>query len=159
AARFLPTFEVYAIEGAFGAGPGSSLDYDNRFDLGMRVGWNLTDLCTRNEKHRMADAQRAQAHYAYEDLLAKLAAGVQEARETILGGRDEMEFIKQQIADAENSRKRSKQRLDEKIPGATASEVMQSLGAVGTAEAARLNAIREYDKAQLRLMLLVGCRP
>ena len=159
AARFMPTVEVNLVEGAFGAGPGSSLDYDNRFDLGIHLRWNLTDLCYQNEKHRMASAQREQAHLAYQDLRAKLTAGVQEARESILSGKEQIDLGQKQIEHAEKARQRSKLRIDKLVPGATPTELMLALQSVGTAQAAHINAIREYDKAQLRLMLLVGCRP
>src|SRR5207244_12389442 len=36
-ARLLPVFEVRMAEGAFGAGPGDSLTWDNRWDLGLQA--------------------------------------------------------------------------------------------------------------------------
>jgi hypothetical protein len=36
---------------------------------------------------------------------------------------------------------------------------MLSLQSLGSAQVGHLNALRDYNRAQLRLMLLVGCRP
>src|SRR5262249_11280022 len=37
--RYLPTVCVNMVEGAFGAGPGARLDWDNRWDLGIQARW------------------------------------------------------------------------------------------------------------------------
>ena len=155
-ARFLPTFEMRMAEGAFGAGQGQVLDYNNRWDLGLQMRWNLTDFAKRKEASRIADAQRNQAHLAYQDLRGKLTAGVHEARESILAGKDQIDLSKQQIEHARKARALSKTRLDKLIPGATASESLLSLQSVAMAQLAHLNAVREYNKAQLRLLILTG---
>jgi outer membrane protein TolC len=157
AGRFLPTIEVNMVEGAFGAGPGDDMRWDNRFDLGVHVRWNLTDLFTSSDRLRVADAQRQQAHLAYQDLRAKLTAGVQESRAAILYGQEELKYGEDQLKHAKQARDLSKKRIDNMLPGATA-DMMLSLQSLAQAQLNRLNAIREYDKAQLRLMLLVGCR-
>lgn len=156
--RFMPNVAFGLAEDAFGGGPGSRLDYDNRLDVGVAVYWNLTDLFTSGEKHRMMNAQRDQAHIAYQDLRARLTAGVQEARESIVTGKQEIKLGQDQINYAEQARQRSKLRIDKLVPGATPTEVMLSLQSLGMAQTNRLNAVRDYNKAQLRLMLLVGCQ-
>src|SRR5205085_8965304 len=95
--RWLPVFEMRMTEGAFGADPGAALEWRNRWDMYLQVRWDLTDLCKGCEKRRIADAQRLQAHLAYDDLRAKLAAGVQEARETILGASEEIQRGNDQV--------------------------------------------------------------
>src|SRR5262249_54874302 len=50
ASRLLPALEVRALEGGFGAGPGASLDWDNRFNLGVQFRWSLSDRCTAHER-------------------------------------------------------------------------------------------------------------
>jgi outer membrane protein TolC len=152
----MPVFEMRMIEGAFGAAPGDALTWDNRWDMSLQMRWNLTDLCTRCEKRRIADAQRQQAHLAYEDLKAKLAAGVQEARETILGGSEEIRRGIEQVRYAQDARKLSRERLDNNIQGASPSEVLLSLQSLGLAQINYVSAIRDYDKAQLRLLILTG---
>jgi len=44
--RYLPTLSVCVNEGAFGAGPDSSLDWANRLDVGVQARWNLTEWLT-----------------------------------------------------------------------------------------------------------------
>lgn len=156
--RFIPNVAFGVAEDAFGGGTGSTLDYTNRLDVGVAVYWNLTDLFTAHDRHRVMDAQREQVQLTYQDLRARLTAGVQEARETIVMGKQEIKLGQEQIDHAEQARQRSKLRIEKLIPGATPSEVMLSLQSLGMAQTNRLNAVREYNKAQLRLMLLVGCQ-
>jgi outer membrane protein TolC len=156
--RFLPSVELRMAEGAFGAGPGSVLDYENRWDMALVFRWNLTDLATRHDRQRVADAQRQQAHLAYQDLRGKLTAGVQESREAVLSGVEEIQLGKEQIKHARNARMLAKERVEKNIPGSSVSEVLLSLQSLAMAQLGHLNAVREYDKAQLRLMLLIGCQ-
>lgn len=157
--RFIPAVELCAGEGAFGAGPGDDWKWDNRFDVGVHVRWNLTDLClTSCERNRIVEAQRQQAHLAYQDLRGKLTAGVQEARETILSTRQEIIVGKEQIEHAIKAREESKRRVSKMIPGATATEELLSLQSLALAQIGHLNAIRDHNKAQIRLMLLIGSK-
>ncbi|MBL8797953.1 MAG: TolC family protein [Planctomycetia bacterium] len=156
--RFMPSVELRMTEGAFGAGPGSVLDYENRWDMALVFRWNLTDLATRHDRQRVADAQRQQAHLAYHDLRTKLTAGVRESRESILSGVEEIQLGKEQIKHARSARQLAKERVEKNIPGSSVSEVLLSLQSLAMAQLGHLNAIREYDRAQLRLMLLIGCQ-
>src|SRR5262249_6595482 len=108
-ARFLPVFEARMTEGGFGAGPDSNLTWANRFDMGLQMRWNLTDLATRCERGRIADAQRTQAHLAYEDLRAKLTAGVTEAYETIVAGTSQIGLTQEQIRQAREAQRISRE--------------------------------------------------
>src|SRR5262249_19958037 len=85
--RFLPVVEARVAEGGFGAGPGSSLSGDNRFDAFVQARWNLTELCTRHERQAAAQARKAEAHLSYADLRGQLADGVEEAVATIHSGK------------------------------------------------------------------------
>lgn len=153
--RFLPTFEARAVEGGFGAGPDANLKWDNRFDLAFQMRWNLADLAKRCDLRRAADAQRSQAHLAYQELRAKLTAGVQEAHETILAGGDIIESSRTQIRYSRDARKESRDRLDKAVEGSM-TEVFNSLQSLGSAQLNYLSAVREYDKAQIRLLILLG---
>ena len=75
---YLPTLQLNAMEGAFGAGPGSQMSFDNRFDLGLSVRWNLTQFATAEAQRKQARSKLTQAMLTYQDLQGKLAAGVQE---------------------------------------------------------------------------------
>jgi outer membrane protein TolC len=154
--RLLPVFEVYMAEGIFGTGPGSRSDWDNRWDFGVAARWNLTEHLTRCDRERAIRAKTQQAHLAYLDLRSKLTAGVYEAREAILSGREQIRAIQEQITRAKRAHKLSDDRLKNNVAGSSASEVLLSLQALSLAQASYVTVLRAYDKAQLRLMLLLG---
>ena len=156
--QYLPVFDLRLAEGGFGTGPGDSMVWDNRMDLGIQMRWNLSELWTKCEKRRLAQARIGQAHATYDDLRAKLTMGVQESREAILSERDQIAFAQQQVSAANNAYKRSRDRLGpptplkERSPG----EVLLSVRSLSAAELAYLGTIRDHDKAQLRLAILTG---
>jgi outer membrane protein TolC len=155
-ARCLPIFEVRAAEGAFGAGPGATLDFDNRLDICLQARWNLTECITARERRRVAESKIQQAHLSYQDLQAKLTAGVQEAREASLSGLDQSRFGQTQIDHAGKAYERSNYRLINNIKGRSPSEVLLAIRALGAAQLSYLHAVRDLDKAQLRLLILLG---
>ncbi len=154
--RLLPILQVNAADGAFGAGPGGSSTWNNRFDLVVQARWNLTEFLTSRERSRMAASKMQQAHLNYQDLRAKLILGVQEAREASMSGRDQARLGEAQIRNAREAYKLSYERFKNSIPGAFPSEVLLSIGSVGNAQINYLNALRDHDKAQLRLFILTG---
>jgi outer membrane protein TolC len=154
--KYLPIFEARVLEGGFGAGPGSTMDWDNRMDAILQVRWNLSALCTAKERQRIADAQRAQVHLAYQDLRGKLTAGVHEARQAIYHGGEEIKYAAEQVIYAAEARNLSKSRLDNNVAGSSYGEVLLSTQALGLAHINKISSIRDYDKAQLRLLMLLG---
>jgi outer membrane protein TolC len=154
--RFIPTLELSMAEGAFGAGPGSQSAWDNRWDMGLHLKWNLTEAMTARERRRLADAQNQQARLGYQDLRAKLTLGVHEAHEACLSGRDQMRLGEQQIREAEEAYGLSNSRFKENIKGGSPSEVLMAVRALAGARLSYLQAVRDFDKAQLRLFVLVG---
>jgi outer membrane protein TolC len=158
--RYLPTVETFMTEGAFGTGPGDEMTWDNRWDLGVVVGWNLTDLFKRSERQRILDAKAAQAHFANLDLRGKLTAGVQESRESIIFGGEQIDLGRAYIAEARRTNKLATERMMQMFaqPGVH-DEVLLSLQALTVSQVNFLNAVRDYDKAQLRLLVLLGIPP
>jgi outer membrane protein TolC len=154
--RFLPAFELRLAEGAFGTGPGDDTRWDNRLDLGLHARWNLTELATARERLRQARSKLNQAHLGYQDLRGRLAMGVQEAREASLSNADQIRDAEDQIRSARETYRRSQLRLNENIKGSSASEVLLAVRSLGLAQLNYLSAVRELDKAQLRLMILTG---
>jgi outer membrane protein TolC len=154
--RLLPVFEVRLAEGAFGAGPGDDSRWDNRLDVNLQARWNLTDLFTARDRQRLAQAKVAQAHLSYDDLRGKLTMGVREAREASLSSAEDLPLARQQIDRAREAYKLSQFRLTEHIGNSSPSEVLLSIRALAAAQLNYLEAIRDYDKAQLRLMVLLG---
>jgi outer membrane protein TolC len=156
--RFLPTFTAQMLEGGFWAGRNDQLDPANRFDLGVQARWSLTELCTADIRRRVAASLQAQAQFTYCDLRGKLTLGVQEAREAILSGREQLKLAEAQIQQAKSAVDLSETRLREAIPGATFSEVLLAQRSLAAARANYLMILRDFDKAQLRLMVLTGCK-
>jgi outer membrane protein TolC len=152
--RFIPSVELFMAEGAFGAGPGSQSTWDNRWDLGLHVKWNLTDLVTARQRRRVADAQSEQARLGYDELRAKLALGVREAYESSLSGKEQIHLGQMQIREAEEAYDLSNSRLKENIKGSSPSEVLLAIRGLAGARLFYLQALQDYDKAQLRLFVL-----
>ena len=115
--KYLPIVEAHMLEGGFGTGPGASTSWNNRFDLGLQVRWNLTELLTQQERQHLMRAKTDQAQIAYKDLRAKLTAGVQEAHEVVVRGRDMISLGESAITEAKKAQKLSEERMDANLPG------------------------------------------
>jgi outer membrane protein TolC len=157
-AQYLPVFDLRVAEGGFGTGPDQTMAWDNRLDIGVRMEWNLTAWYTAREKQRANQAKIGQAHAAYQDLRAKLTMGVQEAREAVLSGRDQMDLAEKQLKYANDAYERSKVRLEKSpnVKDRSPTEVLLAIRSLNAAHLAYVLAIRDYDKAQLRLTILTG---
>lgn len=157
--KFLPVFQMRVAEGGFGAGPGASMRWDNRFDLALQARWNLTHACTARERQRIFDSQRQQAHLNYHDLRGRLAMGVQAAVADSCGSADEIRLARKQIEYAREVHRLSEYRYKNQLRGNSPTEVLMALRSLGGAQLDYLNAIRDFDKAQLRLFILTGKAP
>src|SRR3954451_24570786 len=118
----------------------------------------MTELLTADAQKRIACSGLAQVQLTYADLRGKLTLGVQEAREAVLSGRERMRLAKEQIQQAKAALELSDLRLREGITGASFSEVLAAQRGVAGAQANYLAELRDFDKAQLRLMVLTACR-
>jgi outer membrane protein TolC len=154
--RFMPTLEVGAVEGLFGAGPGGRMDFDNRLDVLVQARWNLTGLFTAKDQMRVADSRIQQVQLSYQDVRAKLAAGVEEARQTSLSSREEMSLAGEAVRHATQGYQLSDKRLKDNVPGSSTAEVMGYVRGLQAAYLNYLGVVGEYDKAQLRLLVLTG---
>jgi outer membrane protein TolC len=154
--HLLPVVEMCMDEGAFGAGPNDESEWVNRWDMVVRARWNLTELATARDRKRVLQSQIQQAHWTYQDLRGKLAAGVEASREASLSGFDQVRFSQAQIDHAQKAYERSNYRLINNIKGRSPSEVLLAIRALGGAQLNYLNAVRDLDKAQLRLLILLG---
>lgn len=154
--HWLPVVEMTMGEGAFGAGQGWGTNWENRWDLGLSARWNLTELITSRERKRLADVKIQQAYLGYNDLRGKLTLGVQEACGALHSTRDQLELATRQIQHAQESYDLSDQRLRENIKGRSPSEVLLAIRALLGARLSYLHAVRDHDKAQIRLFVLTG---
>jgi outer membrane protein TolC len=154
--KFLPIFELHMAEGGFGAGPGDQMTWDNRWDLCLAARWNLTDFCTARDRERLAESKLQQVHLTFQDLRGKLAEGVEVSQAAIHSGDEEIRHDDEQIRQASATYDISNKRLQNRIQGSSYGEVLLSLQGRALAELNKLQDIRAYDKAQLRLLLLLG---
>jgi outer membrane protein TolC len=156
-AQYLPVLDLRVAEGGFGTGPGDQMSWDNRMDLGIQLRWNLTECLTSRERQRVTQAKIGQAHATYQDLRAKLTMGIQEARDASLSGREQMDLGQQQLKHAVDAYDRTKNRFTKaNIKDRSPSEMLLTIRALNLSHLAYLTAIRDHDKAQLRLAVLTG---
>jgi outer membrane protein TolC len=153
--RFMPIFEAKVAEGGFGAGPNDNMNWDNRLDILLQARWNVTSLCTARERQWAAKSKIAQAHLGYQNLRSRLTLGVQEAVETSASGAERMTLAENEIDMSRDAYKKSEERLTN-IMGTAPSEVLLAARALAGAQLGYLNALRDFDKAQIRLLILTG---
>jgi outer membrane protein TolC len=157
--NLLPTVQLNVLEGAFGAGPGDHMSFDNRLDIGIQVRWNLTQLAHAHLLRQQAYSKQQQAMLNYEDVRGKLAAGVTESRDAVLAGRQQIGLARDQIKNADISYRESNKRLQENLPGGSVNDALMAIRALEGAHFNHLNNISNHNKAQVRLLLLLGAGP
>ena len=108
---------------------------------------------------KLASARLEETRLALQDTRAKLALGVQEARSAILSGRDQIRSGSEQIRHAAETYRLSDKRLKENAPGGSTTEVLQAIRGLELAHFNYLTAVAAYDKAEVRLLLLLGQGP
>jgi outer membrane protein TolC len=157
--RYMPALALNMNEGAFGAGPGARMAWDNQLNIGLSLRWNITECFTARERQRQSDLQAAQAQVNYQDLRGRLTLGVTEARTAILSGKDQLGLIEEQVRFADKAYELSASRLKESIKGRSPSEVLMAIRTLGGARLEAIQTLRDFDKAQVRLLMLVGGPP
>lgn len=157
--NLLPSVQVNVYEGLFGAGPGASLAFDNRLDIGLQLRWNLTQLFQAEQQRELGRSKHKQAMLNYQELRGKLAAGVLEARDSVLHGREQIGLAVGQIQHAGESYRLSDKRLEEDVKGATPTDVLLNIRNLEQAHYTHLQAIAAHNKAQVRLLILLGPQP
>ena len=149
--HLMPTFEMRMGEGAFGAGPGSRLDWENRWDLGVQARWNLTEFLGSKQRKRLADLKIQQAHLSYHDLRGKLTPRrpARPSKPTQRPGPDDPRRPPDPAR--RGSVPPERHAPAENIKGRSPSEVLLAdPRAWSAARLSYLHAIRDFDKAQLR---------
>jgi hypothetical protein len=155
--KWLPVFEMRMLEGGFGAGPNDTMDWANRWDLGLQARWNLTDLLvTSKQKSQLAISSLNQAQLSHDDLQGQLALGVRVSHDSIVNGLAQIQASERAIANARSAYKESKVRMEEQAKDWSYEEVLRQIRGLQTALVTKLQSMSEYDKAQLQLRLLLG---
>jgi outer membrane protein TolC len=157
--RWLPTVEVQAHEGAFAAGPNGNLGLSNRFDVGVQARWNVTSLFTADQQRAVALARQQELHAQLCDVRAKLALAVRASQRDLVAGWQQLQLADATQRHADQAHALSARRLRNQVPGATYSEVLLALQAVTDARRQRVQLLRAYNQAQVRLAVLVGSVP
>jgi Outer membrane efflux protein len=127
----------------------------------IEAGINSVHPCLARIPSVARQLQRAQfkldeTHLALEDLRGKLALGVIEARSAIMSGRGQVRDSADNIRHAAETYRLSDLRLRENAPGASNNDVSQSIRGLELAHFTHISAVAAYNKAQLRLLLLLG---
>jgi outer membrane protein TolC len=154
--KLAPALLLNVSEGPFGAGVGSSLTWDNRLDVGIALRWNLSQLTQADRLRRVARSKQEQVVWTLQDVRGKLALGVTEGREAVRHGRQQIGLVTTQIKHASESYRLSNRRFEEGIEGASPAEVVLAIRALEQAHLTHLQAISAHNKAQVRLLLLLG---
>ncbi|NBY02059.1 MAG: hypothetical protein EBQ87_08795, partial [Planctomycetes bacterium] len=105
---------------------------------------------------RIAEVKLNQVHLTFKELQAKLSAGVQDARDSIINGREQIQFCTKQIQHSAETYRLNTLRLEQNAPNATMSDVLLSIRALEMAHGNYVSSINAYNRAQVRLMLLLG---
>jgi outer membrane protein TolC len=155
----MPILELRMAEGGFGAGPGEDMRWDNRFDFYAQARWNLTDFCKARDQQRIAESKLQQLVLTHQELRQKLTVGVHEARSAALSGEEQIrlgaEQIRQSCKAYQLSNLRRTDYSDQKYKVSEA-QALQALRTLEMAHLRYLDAVSNYDKAQLRLLVLTG---
>lgn len=164
--RFAPIIGFQFDEGAFGAnGTATPFLFANRFDMGVEAKWNVTDLFLADKKRGVAMNQLCQANLTAQELRARLTAGVHEAKSTIDAGENTFPTSEKMIVEANKVVEYVKSMRDNPPPTRPGelpksvvnySDIVTAYHKVMDLQLDYVDRMREYDKAQLRLMVLLG---
>jgi hypothetical protein len=109
-------------------------------------------------ERRKAESKLHQAFWNDEDVRGKLTAGVTAAYSVVSAGRRRQELLDAQLRNAAETYSLSNARLLKNVPGNSIPEVAQALNALVAARRTHVEALSEYDKAQISLLVLLGRR-
>jgi outer membrane protein TolC len=109
----------------------------------------------------MAQSQLQQAQLSLVSLQLRLRAGVEDAFTAVLSGREQLELASKAVDHARETYRIMDLRVTEEGPEAairnkTYDGVLNSIRQLSQAQSNYLLSVRDYDKAQARLMLLLG---
>src|SRR5262249_28334385 len=133
-----------------------NMAYDNRFDVAVQARWNLTDLLQGERKRQLAMSQMNQVAWTYQELRERLTMGVHEAVQTIQSNGSQFTLAEDQIRGAKKMLDSVKLLKEKTGMDVTYSQVLQAHLNVAKTQLDYVELLREFDKAELRLMILLG---
>jgi outer membrane protein TolC len=116
----------------------------------------VTHCCSICARLQEAEARLREAQQAEDDLAGKLEAAVREARAAILSGREQITLGSEQIRHASESYRLARLRLDDQISNQTLTDVVQSIRGLEAGHLGHVQAVNAYNKAEVRLLVLLG---
>ncbi|HEY7157176.1 MAG TPA: TolC family protein [Gemmataceae bacterium] len=135
-------------------------------EQGIADAWCAQRICNRTGaalvcgRLQMAQSQLQQAQLALVDLHGKLRAGVEEAVSAILSGREQIPQASAAIGHAAETYRLADELLklgeEENRKNKTYNLVLTSIQQLAQVQSNYLTAVRAYNKAQVRLLLLIG---
>jgi outer membrane protein TolC len=121
----------------------------------LERGCNLTGKTAFCGRLQAAHAKLDQVRLARIDLAGKLEAGVREAYAAIQVGQHELASSRQQVGHAVEANRLANVWLEDSVSVQTLAEVLQSIRGLESAHYGYLQAVSAYDKAQLRLHVVL----
>jgi hypothetical protein len=117
---------------------------------------NLTGCCPVCGRVSYAFGKVDEVRLAREDQAGKLRLGVVEARSAILAGREQIAQASEQVRHAAEAYRLADIHVKDTLNPGTLGEATQSIRGLEAAHFASLQAVAAYDKAQVRLLLVLG---
>lgn len=151
----MPSLELDFGQGTFGGGFGSDFqDFDSRTDIGVHVYWDLMRVFGTAQTRELFESQRRQATLTQRQIMGKVSSGVIVARNSAIKSLERVRLAEMEIDTAIRSYKLSQARL--KAAETLSFEVLQAIGLLGKARANYLQAVMDYNRAQILLQYLIG---
>ncbi|MEM6473650.1 MAG: TolC family protein, partial [Planctomycetota bacterium] len=153
---FVPSVLLGFSTGGFGGGLGNELDdVSDRYDFDALMSWNVRNLGLGESATRRDHAARIQqAKFEKVRRMDQVAREVSESLSTVRFRERQMATVQNAVATARDSYDRNLKRIrdGEGLP----LEVLQSVQALETAEAAYIEAVAAHNLGQLRLQWAQG---
>ncbi len=155
-APFVPSVLLGFSTTSFGGGIGSNADnFSGRYDIDGMMVWEMRNLgFGEAAARRERNAQVQQATFAKLQMMDQVAQEVAEANAQIGIRRQQLEIAQTAIASARDSYQQNIDRIREGqgLP----IEALQSIQALEASQRAYLNAVADYNRAQLQLQWALG---
>lgn len=155
-APFVPSLALGFSSGGFGGGQGNSLnDVQGRYDWDALVTWEIRNLgFGERSARRETESRVQQANFETVRVMDQVAREVVEAHAQVVHRSQRISITEKAIQSAENSYEQNLNRIrnGEGIP----LEVLQSVRALEEARRAYLNALVDYNAAQIHLQWALG---
>ncbi len=159
---FLPTIQVGFSAGAFGGGSnltgGELNNFAGRTDFDVIAFWTVQNFGMGNiARQRERLAELGQAVGEQSRTIAEIRTQVAEALAEVDAARRQVEITARQLRSAEAGFREDLERIRNTVGRPL--EVVNSLQLLNQARAARIHAVTDYNKAEMRLFVALGSPP